>query len=167
MESYGWPLIMTKLSGPVDGTLRMHNYALLARLNDKKLSELGFYRDWRLGPYGPYSPALADDIKHCVKRKLLSVEFMTGEFNPIRKYTLVDDLGFTEESGREHKKEFGRMRQKLEECSKMRHPDLLHQIYWLAPGYAMVSRKGFPEEMGRGEFQSDSELGTLDIFITQ
>lgn len=153
-----WALSVIDTAQYIEGITRLHKYAFLISKRIKGIIEKGFYNDWEPSNYGPFSKDLADDI--C---KLINNGLIDNKTTPNKYGYNVGMLTVTRE-GKTKVKEFenknSRFIEKMKKLIDMYQPkrlmDLLHDVYYLYPQYAIQSK--VRARVGRQIYESDSYL---------
>jgi uncharacterized protein YwgA len=153
-----WALALIDTANYVEGLTRLHKYAFLASKKIRGISKLGFYEDWQASDYGPFSKDLARDI--CV---LTDKELIKHEEKPNKYGYKVDFISATEQGSKVIKEFEERFKKYINELHKIieiyqskRLLDLLHDVYYLYPQYAVQSK--ILAKVGKEIYESDSYL---------
>lgn len=153
-----WALALITELKYVEGVTRLHKYAFLAAKRIKDLANMGFYDDWEASNYGPFSKTLANDIQGLIEDGLIKERVVPNKYG--YKVSILEPT----EAGKariEDRKElyarlFNEIRKLLEPYQKRRLMDVLHDVYYLYPQYAVKSK--IRAEVGRQIYESDSFL---------
>ena len=157
-EQYLWALSLIDTAQYIEGITRLQKYAFLAAKRIKGITEKGFYDDWQASNYGPFSKELAKDICFLIENNLIK-----NETKP-NKYGYKVSFLTPTESGKKEVKWFENNNQKIiNEIKKItniyqskRLMDILHDVYYLYPQYAIQSR--VRAQVDRQIYDSDSYL---------
>ncbi len=153
-----WALALIGAAGHVEGFTRLQKYGFLAAKRIKGITKSGFYDDWEPSNYGPFSKELADDITQLVKDGLVKNEIKPNLYGYKVGMLTPSEIG----NGRinEFKNTY---RQYYNEIHKLVHMyqhkkliDLLHDVYYLYPQYAIQSK--IRPRVGKEIYESDSYL---------
>ena len=153
-----WALSIVDTAKSIEGITRLHKYAFLASKKIKGIVEHGFYNDWKASDYGPFSKDLAQNICDLINEKSIKNEATPNKYGyKVGMITITD-------KGKEKVKEFedknSKFIEKIKKIIEIYQPkrliDLLHDVYFLYPKYAVQSK--ILEKVGRHMYESDSFL---------
>lgn len=153
-----WALALIDAAGYVEGVTRLQKYAFLVAKRVKGVTKLGFYDDWQPSNYGPFSKELANDITQLVNDCLVK-----DEIKPNRFGYKVSMLALTERAaGRVNDikntcpQYYDEIRKLVSIYQNKKLIDVLHDVYYLYPQYAIQSK--IRPRVGREVYESDSYL---------
>lgn len=153
-----WTLVLIDSANGVEGITRLHKYAFLIANRIKGITKQGFYNDWRASNYGPFSGDLADDIKSLTDKHLIKNSPMSNKYGYKVGVLTVTEKGKKDISTfkERNSKYIGEIKKLVNAYQSKELIDLLHDVYYLYPQYAIASK--IRDKVGKKIFESDSYL---------
>lgn len=166
LQSSKWILSIISAGGTIEGATRLQKYAFLIANRVKGITDLGFPTDWKPSDYGPFSKQVAMDICHLVNRQLITEDrankngYTVAIFRPTQSASSwVNDVE------NQYPKYVESIRKIVNIYQSKRLMDVLHDVYYLYPEYAINSK--IKAEVGRQTYESDSYLNPEYDYSTE
>ena len=153
-----WLLVIVEEATFVEGLTRLHKYAFLIAKRVKGITNLGFYNDWKPSNFGPFSPSLANDIDQAIQSHLLEEKTKPNEYGYNMGILIPTESskGITTELRVAYDKYVNEIRKIIKIYQDKKLIDILHDVYYLYPEFAMKSK--IRAEVGKKIYESDSFL---------
>lgn len=158
MKRSDFPLILIGMHDYVEGATRLQKYGFLLAMRHKELKKLGFYDDWEASDFGPFSKQLASDLDTNVKNGLIGRYKLKNryDFDVERFSVLGEGKNIVDDFGNLHPSEYDKMLKLTSSYQNKTLSQLLQDVYYLYPNYAVASK--IRAEIGRRIYESDSYL---------
>ena len=131
------PLLLIMQDLTIMGRIRIQQYGFCIHQQYAEAEGLGFYADWKRYHFGPYSPALADDLDAAIRAgHVLETGGPGGGPGPNR-YELAAGASKEYASLKENLDYVAGIRRMLAKLETLSLTGLLKQIYWDYPEYAV------------------------------
>jgi uncharacterized protein YwgA len=154
-----WALIIIGCTDFIEGATRIQKYGFLGFKMIKGLTNKGFYNDWIASKYGPFSPSLANDIDSLVSNGLIQKKPVKNEYNYLVDRFILTSSGEIKFRNliQQEGKVINELKTKIiDKYNTKTLMDILHDVYYQFPEYAMKSR--IKPNVGRKIYESDSYL---------
>jgi uncharacterized protein YwgA len=137
-----WALSIVDIAQSIEGITRFQKYAFLVSKKIKDIVKHGFYNDWIAGDYGPFSKNLMENIHNLINDNSIKSTPTPNQYGYNVEIITITDKG--KEKVKEFKEKNSKFIDKLQKIIEIYQPkrliDILHDVYFFYPKYAIQSK---------------------------